>query len=71
MGIAVDYGFANFQVFGGNADKIVWRKKVAFTSDIPTVTDYYWADVKVSSISNTNTSPTFGSLWINNSHFFK
>ena len=31
MGIAVDYGFANFQVFGGNSDKIVWRKKVAFT----------------------------------------
>lgn len=31
MGIAVDYGITNFQVFGGNADKIVWRKKVAFT----------------------------------------
>lgn len=31
MGIAVDYGSANFQVFGGNSDKIVWRKKVAFT----------------------------------------
>ena len=31
LGIASDYGSANLQVFGGNADKIVWRKKVAFT----------------------------------------
>ena len=31
MGLAVNYANANFQVFGGNADKIVWRKKVAFT----------------------------------------
>lgn len=31
MGLAVDYGSANLQVFGGNADKIVWRKSVAFT----------------------------------------
>ena len=31
LGIASDYGRANLQVFGGNADKIVWRKKVAFT----------------------------------------
>lgn len=43
----------------------------AYTSDIPTVTDYYWANVKVSASSSTSTSPTFGSLWINNSHFFK
>ena len=31
LGIASDYVRANLQVFGGNADKIVWRKKVAFT----------------------------------------
>lgn len=31
LGIASDYGIANLQVFGGNADKIIWRKKVAFT----------------------------------------
>lgn len=31
MGLAVDCSRANFQVFGGNADKIVWRKQVAFT----------------------------------------
>lgn len=71
LGIASDYGRANLQVFGGNADKIVWRKKVAFTSDIPTVTNYYWANIKVSASSSTSTSPTFESLWINNSHFFK
>ncbi|MEE0043158.1 hypothetical protein [Catenibacterium sp.] len=43
----------------------------AYTSDIPIVTDYYWANIKVSASSSTSTSPTFGSLWINNSHFFK
>lgn len=30
LGIASDYSSANLQVFGGNADKIVWRKKIAF-----------------------------------------
>lgn len=30
LGIASDYSGANLQVFGGNADKIVWRKKIAF-----------------------------------------
>ena len=35
-----------------------WRE-LAFTSDIPTVTDYYWADVKISSTSKTDTTPTF------------
>lgn len=34
-------------------------KTLAWTSDIPTVTDYYWANVKVSASSSTSTSPTF------------
>ena len=34
-------------------------KKVAWTSDIPTVTNYYWANVKISDKSSTSTSPTF------------
>lgn len=34
-------------------------KKLAFTSDIPTVTNYYWANVKISSSSSTTTTPTF------------
>lgn len=38
-----------------------WRT-VAWTSDIPTVTDYYWADVKVSTTSNAATNPTFNSV---------
>lgn len=62
LGIASDYSSANLQVFGGNADKIVWRKKVAFTSDIPTVTNYYWANVKISASSSTTTSPTVHTL---------
>lgn len=62
LGIAGDYSIANLQVFGGNADKIVWRKKVAFTSDIPTVTNYYWANVKISASSSTTTSPTVSNL---------
>lgn len=44
MGIAVDYSFANFQVFGGNSDKIVWRKKVAFTdSNVASASKLYTA----------------------------
>ena len=34
-------------------------KKVAWTSDIPTVTNYYWANVQISDQSSTSTSPTF------------
>lgn len=38
----------------------------AYTSDIPTVTDYYWANIKVSASSSASTSPTFGSLSVIN-----
>lgn len=65
LGIASDYGRANLQVFGGNADKIVWRKKVAFTSDIPTVTNYYWANLSVQSSASNTTVPSFGAIRLN------
>lgn len=39
---------------------------LAMTSDIPTVTNYYWANVKVSSSSNTSTSPTFSTAYTSN-----
>lgn len=39
---------------------------LAMTSDIPTVTNYYWANVKVSSSSNTGTSPTFSTAYTSN-----
>lgn len=32
---------------------------IAYLNDIPTVTNYYWADIKVSSSSSTKTTPTF------------
>lgn len=38
----------------------------AYTSDIPTVTDYYWANVKVSASSNSSTSPTFNTCYTDN-----
>lgn len=38
-------------------------RNVAFTSDIPTVTNYYWANVRVSSSSSTGTSPTFSTAY--------
>lgn len=34
-------------------------KTFAYTSDIPTVTNYYWANIKISSSSNSATKPTF------------
>lgn len=42
-----------------------WRT-IAYTSDIPTVTNYYWANIKISSSSNSSTYPTFGSLYVSN-----
>ena len=42
-----------------------WRT-VAWTSDIPTVTNYYWANVKISASSSTSTSPTFSTCYANN-----
>lgn len=39
---------------------------LAMTSDIPTVTNSYWANVKVSSSSSTSTSPTFSTAYTSN-----
>lgn len=39
---------------------------LAMTSDIPTVTNYYWANIKVSSSSSTGTSPTFSTAYTSN-----
>lgn len=41
-------------------------KTLAWTSDIPTVTDYYWANVKVSASSNTQTQPSVNTIYANN-----
>lgn len=37
-------------------------KQIAFTDQIPTVTNYYWANIKVSNTSSTTTTPTFGKI---------
>lgn len=37
-------------------------KKLAFVDDIPKVTDYYWANVKIKSSEDKTTIPTFGGL---------
>lgn len=38
-----------------------WRR-LAFANEIPTVTNYYWANVKISASSSTTTSPTVHTL---------
>lgn len=38
----------------------------AYTSDIPTVTDYYWANIKVSASANTQTQPSVNTIYANN-----
>lgn len=50
---------------GGSWNKIAWVSDLTWSNisgkpTIPTVTNYYWANVKVSSTSNTATKPTFG-----------
>lgn len=68
MGIAVDYGFANFQVFGGNSDKIVWRKKVAFTdSNVASASKLYTAR-SIWGQSFDGTGNVNGTIYINNSN---
>ena len=39
---------------------------LALTSDIPTVTNYYWANVKISTSSNTQTRPSVNTIYANN-----
>lgn len=43
----------------------VIHRNNALISDIPTVTNYYWANVKISTSSNTATNPTFGNTTTN------
>ena len=38
---------------------------LALTSQIPSVTNYYWANVKVSATSSTTTTPTFANTTVN------
>lgn len=45
-------------------DGTAWHK-LAYADDIPTVTNYYWANVPVSSTSITTTTPTFGGVTVN------
>ena len=55
---------------GTNTTTVVYlrniRGTIALTSEIPTVTNYYWANMKVSSTSSTSTSPTFSTCYTNN-----
>lgn len=51
---------------GRQAGSFTSWKGIAFTSDIPTVTNYYWANIKVSSSSSTSTSPTFSTAYTSN-----
>lgn len=67
-------GYGTQMAWGYNSNRIYIRNKyyngsttvwsstwdsLALTSDIPTVTNYYWANIKVSTSSSTSTQPTF------------
>lgn len=43
-------------------DGTAWHK-LAYADDIPTVTNYYWANVLISNTSNPATSPTFANVY--------
>ena len=68
MGIAVDYGFANFQVFGGNSDKIVWRKKVAFTDSNVASATKLQTPRRIWGQSFDGTRDIAGTIYINNTN---
>lgn len=49
----------------GTFTEAKWHR-IAYAEEIPAVTNYYWANIKVSSSSSTTTYPTFGSLYVYN-----
>ena len=57
-----DYS-TRLQVSGNHGNIVNLPSKsgtLALTTDIPTITDYYWANVLISKTSNDKTTPTFG-----------
>ena len=70
-GTQMAWGYSDNRIYirnrywGGSGVGPVWRTSwdtLALTSDIPTVTNYYWANVKISASSSTTTSPTVSNL---------
>lgn len=70
-GTQMAWGYSDNRIYirnrywGGSGVGPVWRTSwdtLALTSDIPTVTNYYWANVKISTSSSTTTSPTVSNL---------
>lgn len=60
LGISLPSG----RVYSRGQNNGTWQswKTLAFTTDIPTVTNYYWADQKISNNSNAATNPTVALL---------
>lgn len=48
----------NYRVYKEDGTSL-YSGRLALISEIPTVTNYYWANVKISSTSSTTTTPTF------------
>lgn len=70
-GTQMAWGYSDNRIYirnrywDGSGVGLVWRTSwdtLALTSDIPTVTNYYWANVKISASSSTTTSPTVSNL---------
>lgn len=75
-GTQMAWGYSDNRIYirnryrDGSGVGLVWRTSwdtLALTSDIPTVTNYYWANVKISASSSTTTSPTVLNLTATNS----
>ena len=67
-GWTINAGYSGTRFYTNIKTNGTWNsteQTIAFLSDIPTVTNYYWANVKVSSSSSTTTSPTFASATSN------
>lgn len=70
-------GYGTQMAWGYNSNRIYIRNRyyssghtwsstwdsLALTSDIPTVTNYYWANVPISATSNATTTPTFNGVY--------
>lgn len=63
----VESGSRWYATRGYSNGKMTNWNTFAYLTDIPTVTNYYWANIKVSASSSTTTSPTVSNLTATNS----
>ena len=62
--LMVAYNTPSIRVAGGNGINAVWAVDLLHSGNYKTYVDkYYWANIKISTAANTNTTPTFNTCY--------